>query len=233
MMLLPVANNQESFILLFIVLGLVLVAMSFYRSPAGVLMPDLTSKELRSKAKAVINLMGATGGIFTLVAISMLIRESAEPDYTYVFLAVAILMVVTVAILFITIQENQLLAKIKQQKTAEQPKEEQVADSLVEQAMTKDVKRSLFFILASTFLWFTAYNAIITDFSCYAVRVWGLEGGRFANILGFIIHFQWLRKYLCQFFLVFSLRAFHTRRYSCMHLFLDTITIDNDVCKAR
>lgn len=183
MMLLPVADNQGSFILFFIILGLVLVAMSFYRSPAVALMPDLTPKELRSKANAVINLMGAAGGIFTLVAISLFIREGDKPDYTFVFLAVAILMVVTVAVLLMTIRENQLLAKIKQQKTAEQSKEEQVADSLVEQAMPKDVKRSLFFILASIFLWFTAYNAIITAFSRYAVRVWGLSGGSFANIL--------------------------------------------------
>lgn len=183
MMAIPFADNQENFILFFIILGLVLVAMSFYRSPAVALMPDLTPKELRSKANAVINLMGAAGGIFTLVAISLFIREGDKPDYTFVFLAVAILMVVTVAVLLMTIRENQLLAKIKQQKTAEQSKEEQVADSLVEQAMPKDVKRSLFFILASIFLWFTAYNAIITAFSRYAVRVWGLSGGSFANIL--------------------------------------------------
>jgi maltose/moltooligosaccharide transporter len=37
--------------------------------------------------------------------------------------------------------------------------------------------------LASIFLWFTAYNAIITAFSRYAVRVWNLKGGDFANTL--------------------------------------------------
>lgn len=185
MMAIPFADNQENFILFFIILGLVLVAMSFYRSPAVALMPDLTPKELRSKANAVINLMGAAGGIFTLVAISLFIREGAKPDYTYVFLAVAILMVVTVAILFITIRENHLLAKIKEQERKEQLVEEQATetDSLVEETLPKDVKKSLFFILASIFLWFTAYNAIITAFSRYAVKVWGLGGGSFANIL--------------------------------------------------
>lgn len=146
MMAIPFADNQENFILFFIILGLVLVAMSFYRSPAVALMPDLTPKELRSKANAVINLMGAAGGIFTLVAISLFIREGAKPDYTYVFLAVAILMVVTVAILFITIRENHLLAKIKEQERKEQLVEEQATetDSLVEETLPKDVKKSLF-----------------------------------------------------------------------------------------
>lgn len=49
--------------------------------------------------------------------------------------------------------------------------------------MPPDVRRSLNFILASIFLWFTAYNAVTTAFSRYASRVWGLQGGSFANAL--------------------------------------------------
>ena len=48
------------------VLGLLLVAMGTYRSPAVALMPDITPKPLRSKANAIINLMGALGGVFAL-----------------------------------------------------------------------------------------------------------------------------------------------------------------------
>ncbi|MFR6425727.1 MAG: hypothetical protein ACLUNO_09375 [Oscillospiraceae bacterium] len=40
----------------------VLVAMATFRSPAVALMPDVTIKPLRSKANAVINLMGTGGG---------------------------------------------------------------------------------------------------------------------------------------------------------------------------
>src|SRR5690625_3020862 len=69
MVLLPYADNTENFILFFIALGLVLFAMSTYRSPAVALMPDLTPKPLRSKANSIINLMGAVGGIITLLAI--------------------------------------------------------------------------------------------------------------------------------------------------------------------
>jgi MFS family permease len=49
--------------------------------------------------------------------------------------------------------------------------------------MSKDVKRSLGFLLASIFLWFTAYNAVTTAFSRYAIKVWDLQGGGFANAL--------------------------------------------------
>ena len=47
-------------------LGLLLVAMGTYRSPAVALMPDVTPKPLRSRANAIINLMGAVGGILYL-----------------------------------------------------------------------------------------------------------------------------------------------------------------------
>ena len=42
---------------------------------------------------------------------------------------------------------------------------------------------SLRFILASILLWFMAYNAVTTAFSRYAVTVWKMEGGGFANCL--------------------------------------------------
>lgn len=185
MMILPIADNQENFVLFFVVLGLVLIAMGFYRSPGVALMPDLTPKELRSKANAVINLMGAAGGIFTLLMISFLVAQVDKPDYTYVFLAVALLMVISVTILFTTIKENRLVAKINEEEKKRKTKEKQSPsiDYSKEKAMPKEVKKSLYFILASIFLWFTAYNAIITAFSRYAVRVWDLRGGDFANTL--------------------------------------------------
>ena len=54
------------------VLGLLLISMGTYRSPAVALMPDLTPKPLRSKGNAIINLMGAVGGVLSLVLSSVL-----------------------------------------------------------------------------------------------------------------------------------------------------------------
>ena len=51
-----------------VTLGLLLVALGTYRSPAVALMPDVTPKPLRSRANAIINLMGAVGGISYLIA---------------------------------------------------------------------------------------------------------------------------------------------------------------------
>lgn len=185
MILLPIADRLENFVLFFIALGFVLVAMSFYRSPAVALMPDLTPKELRSKANAVINLMGAVGGVFTLLMISLLVDRTTRPDYTYVFLAVAFIMVLSVVILFSVIKENKVAAEVKLENEQEEARNvsSSYTESQEEESMPKEVKRSLYFILASIFLWFTAYNAVITTFSRYAVRIWGLRGGDFANTL--------------------------------------------------
>lgn len=182
MMILPYAAKTTNFPLFFISLGLVLIAMGTYRSPAVALMPDLTPKVHRSSANAVINLMGAVGGITTLLFIRLLVAKGSLPDYTIVFLAVAIFMVVAIIILVTMIKERKLLDKIAdspdyKDDRIEKTQQEDVGD------MPKDVKRSLYFILASIFLWFTAYNAVTTAFSRYATRVWGMEGGSFAGAL--------------------------------------------------
>ena len=75
MMLIPISDNTVNFPLFFIALGITLIAMGTYRSPAVALMPDLTPKPLRSKANAVINLMGAVGYIFALAVIRLLVKR--------------------------------------------------------------------------------------------------------------------------------------------------------------
>ncbi len=60
-LILPIADYQGNFILFMVALAVVLLAMASYRSPAVALMPDVTPKPLRSKANAIINLMGTLG----------------------------------------------------------------------------------------------------------------------------------------------------------------------------
>ena len=59
-------------------LGCLLVAMGTYRSPAVALMPDVTPKPLRSKANAIINLMGSIGGIVYLIITTFLYKTKSE-----------------------------------------------------------------------------------------------------------------------------------------------------------
>ncbi len=182
MLLIPYANKIVNFPLFFISLAVVLIAMGTYRSPAVALMPDLTPKPLRSKANAVINLMGAVGGIFTLIVIKFLLPKGENPSYFPVFIAVASLMIIAVVVLLSTIKEKKLSQEVLA-LDGELPEEDQPKDTKKKQEMPKDVKRSLGFLFASIFLWFTAYNAVTTAFSRYATRVWGAQGGDFASFL--------------------------------------------------
>ncbi len=166
MLLIPMANTQKNLTFFVIILGLLLVIMSSYRSPAVALMPDVTPKPLRSKGNAVINLMGALGGIMTYLVIALLIKDQSMGNYTYVFAIISAFMVACAIILGLTVNENKLVAEMP-----EEPVEKTAEGKAL--PMPKEVKRSLFFILLSVSLWFMAYNAVNTAYSRYVAEVWG------------------------------------------------------------
>lgn len=174
MLIIPVSAYKNNLILFIVSLGIVLISMGTYRSPAVALMPDFTPKSLRSRANAIISLMGTVGGIFALVSIRVLIPNVQDPDYLPVFIAVAAVMVISVIVLVLTIKENKI------QRYLDDAEEDSGSASA---AMPKDVKKSLFFMLMAVFFCFMSFNAIMSAFSRYAVKVWGLGGGTFANSL--------------------------------------------------
>ncbi len=120
MMLLPFADRRQSLVLFLAALFATLLSMGLYRSPAVALMPDLTPNHLRSRANAVINLMGAVGGVYALIMIKLLVGAGDRPDYAPLFVSVAALMVVAVGILLITIRENKLRRELEETEKAEE-----------------------------------------------------------------------------------------------------------------
>lgn len=182
-MVLPVADRISSLPLFLTALGLLLISMSVYRSPAVALMPDVTPKPLRSKANAIINLMGAVGGIIALAAISLLVGSEDRPDYIPLFSVIIGFMLVCLIILVSTIREPRL-AEIAQRE-AEALGQDDADDEQGQDggSMSPEVRRSFRLILVSIFLWFMGYNAITTSFSRYANVYWGLTGGSFAYTL--------------------------------------------------
>ena len=181
MILIPTAANTQNLVLFFVSLGLVLISMGFYRSPAVALMPDLTPKPLRSKANAIINLMGAVGGIFTLVCIKILVGPGTTPSYLPLFIAVAGLMLTALVVLLLTVREKKLAAEVL--ASGEGGADEESVGGGKGSRLPKPVFRSLCFLLCSVLFWFMAYNAVTTAFSRYASVVWGLESGGFADCL--------------------------------------------------
>lgn len=177
LLILPAADRSRNLTLFIVVLFLTLLSMGLYRSPSVALMPDLTPKPLRSKGNAIINLMGAVGGVYSLIMIQILVGKGITPDYFPLFFSVALLMVICVAILFLTVKET----KISQAVMPET--ENNASEPGKSSKLSPEVKRSLIFMLSSIALWYIAYNAVTTAFSRYATHIWGMENGGYASCL--------------------------------------------------
>ena len=171
----PSTFKMVSFV---IVLALLLIAMGVYRSPAVALMPDVTPKPLRSKANAIINLMGAVGGMIYLALAAVLypnkkVAGLEHVNYQPLFMIVAAIMFVSVGILFLTIKEPKLTAENR--ALEEQHPEWNLAedDGSGGEVLPPQVKTSLGFLLASIALWFIGYNGVTTWFTTYVSQVMG------------------------------------------------------------
>ena len=175
----PSTAKTVSFV---IVLGLLLIAMGTYRSPAVALMPDVTPKPLRSKGNAIINLMGAVGGILYLAITSVLYSQKRlealaaagqRANYQPLFLIVLAIMFVSVGILFLTIREPKLAAENQALETEHPEWNLATEDGTGHEVLPAPVRRSLGFLLASIALWFIGYNGVTTWFTTYVSEVMG------------------------------------------------------------
>ncbi len=160
-------------------LGLLLITMGTYRSPAVALMPDVTPKPLRSKANAIINLMGALGGIIYLIVTTFLYKTTSDVYVSYLplFLIVGGIMLVALAIIMFCVNEPKLVAEQKKYEEAH-PEDNLVAHTETGDALPSDVKKSLAFLLVSIALWFIGYNGVTTWFSVYAADSWNMTLGQ-------------------------------------------------------
>lgn len=170
-----------------------LISMATFRSPAVALMPDVTVKPLRSKANAIINLMGTVGGISVLV-LGMIFGtgkvKNQMMSYTGFVIAVCAIMAVALAVFLLTVKEkkwnsemleaqalldadetNEGLPAGEKEEAANLSAEEASTAVAADEKLPKDKLKSLILILASVALWFCGYNAITSKYSVYAVNV--------------------------------------------------------------
>lgn len=161
------------------VLGLLLVAMGTYRSPAVALMPDITPKPLRSKANAIINLMGAVGGILYLLITTFLYHVKSETYVSFfpLFAIVAGIMAAALAVVMFFVNEP-VLVKKQQEYERKHPEDDLTEHTAQGDTLPADVKKSLTFLLVSISLWFVGYNGVSTWFSVYAENIWGMSLGQ-------------------------------------------------------
>ncbi|MDP3129727.1 MAG: MFS transporter, partial [Bacillota bacterium] len=171
------AANPFNFIVFVVLLFIALVSMATFRSPAVALMPDVTMKPLRSKANAIINLMGTFGGILSIALLAVFgLSNLSYVDYTLGFVTVGVLMLVFLALFLWKVKEPKLVAEkeaddIKYGLTEE---DEVKASHETMHDLSREKQKSLYLILGSVFLWFIGYNAVTTKLSDYAPKVLGM-----------------------------------------------------------
>ena len=167
------AKSPVTLVFFIALLLVILVSMAVFRSPAVALMPDVTLKPLRSKANAVINLMGSAGGILVLV-LGMVFATSAVRNslmsYTGYFAVIAAIMLAALVVFMLTVRENEWAAEMQQQ-SVELGLEDQEEAATGERKLSVDEVKSLIFLLLSIVLWFFGYNAVTSKYSVYASNI--------------------------------------------------------------
>ena len=167
------AKSPVTLVFFIALLLVILVSMAVFRSPAVALMPDVTLKPLRSKANAVINLMGSAGGILVLV-LGMVFATSAVRNslmsYTGYFAVIAAIMLAALVVFMLTVRENEWAAEMQQQ-SVELGLEDKEEAATGERKLSVDEVRSLIFLLLSIVLWFFGYNAVTSKYSVYASNI--------------------------------------------------------------
>lgn len=169
--------NPAPLIIFVALLLVVLVAMAVFRSPAVALMPDVTIKPLRSKANAVINLMGTAGGILVLV-LGMVFATSAVRNqlmnYNIYYGVIAAIMLVSLAIFLTTVREPSWSRQMYED-SVRFGIEEQKDETGVKRKLSAAEMRSLIFILASIALWYFGYNAVTSKYAVYAGNILNMD----------------------------------------------------------
>ena len=168
------AADSSTLVVFLGILLLLLISMATFRTPAVALMPDVTLKPLRSKANAVINLMGNAGGIIVLgigsvLAISKV--KNAYMSYTGVYAIVGGIMLAALVTFLLTVKEPAWAAEMQKNSVElglDKPEEIATGEK---RKMSKAELKSLVFLLASIVLWFFGYNAVTSKYTVYAQNV--------------------------------------------------------------
>jgi maltose/moltooligosaccharide transporter len=166
------AQNPVNLVIFLTIILIALIGMSIFRSPAVALMPDVTIKPLRSKANAIMTLMGTAGGFLAIniIMVSGLNKHTYD-SYTVVYIVVGLIMFVILGVFLWKVKEPKFVnERIELEKNIELSTHEKQ-----QRTLSKHEKRSLYFLLFSVFLWFFGYNAVLTKIADYLPKVLNME----------------------------------------------------------
>ncbi len=198
LLLFPIALNIPSLPMFMTFICMFLIGLGIYRSAGVSIVSDVTIKPLRSKANALINLMGAIAYLLGQQIVGILFKDPVNGvrpiplSYLYIAYVVVALIALVVYIMFVK--------EVKLSKEREEQEKELGIDTeeVVEKTkviLTADKKKSLILILASICLWTFGYNVLTTYYPEYAKTILATADGSFtlattvaagAGLIGYI-----------------------------------------------
>lgn len=175
-----IVGKDPSMLITFIgTLFILLLSMATFRTPAVALMPDVTPRPLRSKANAVINLMGTIGGSLILglgIILATGSTKNTYMPYTGYFCIVAGIMLVSLVIFISTVREPRFVKDMEEVSREHNIVEgDDESDASGSRKLSRSEFASLILLLGSVVLWFFGYNAVTSKYSVYAGQVLQLD----------------------------------------------------------
>ena len=145
--------------------------MSLYRSPSAALVADCFIRPQRTKANAVLNLMGAFAGVlFGLAGRRLISYQGDLPVFTGCMYFVIIMMCAIMILYVIVVRENALVNEVRQQNERLGLIDEKTDST--DRSLTKlsaGERKSLWLILITVFLVYISYNGFHTHYTNYLV----------------------------------------------------------------
>ncbi|MBN2386513.1 MAG: MFS transporter [Anaerolineales bacterium] len=156
--------------------------MALFRSPTVSWLGDLFSRDDRSKANGVINLMGGVGGLLAYFGSGMLFNafEASSPQTArllpFVAGAIATAVALTTVLLF-----------VKEPRTLPGGEDKEKASMLQNlRTLFSNPDKSGIFVLLGILFWFMAFNALETGLSSFAVFSLGMSAGTASIYAGLV-----------------------------------------------
>ena len=156
-----VIPNHWSLVSLVVIIVLYNLIMATFRSPTVALMPDITPAKHRGIANGVINLMGGFGSVVAFFVGAMLYKQNTA----YPFYMAALLLLVSVVVLFFCIREKRDSLTYAEDTAA--PDEKLRKSGLLQLFADRKSMRNVLMLLLAIFFWFVAFNAVSSFFTLY------------------------------------------------------------------
>lgn len=164
------------------------IGMGIYRPAATAILPDITPKPLRSRANAIKGIVNAFGGLVVLILVAVF----GDARMLEVYTISAIVMVGILISYILNINEPKLVEKAEEDMARYMGICREPASNgsngvfsfdgpkglAYIKAMHKQERRSLFLLLAGTFLVAYGYGAMISTYQNYAYEVWDMPHSR-------------------------------------------------------